>query len=173
MFVMSPEEADTMKKSGAGVPPSPAPATRAEPPLERIDFYRNLRTGTGLRTGTETGGSGGAVGGSEIRFGGDDGGGGGGGGGGRVSSPPARSLAPMDVSTLGGGSMGGSHGTRGGAGDRVVDTKAVAAGTVVTLAMKMEEARAALAANRNFSECAELIKFIEQCATAIKTCEGV
>ena len=54
-----------------------------------------------------------------------------------------------------------------------MDIKATAQRTVETLAGKMEEARVILASSKDFAVCSELIKFIEECAAAIKTCEGI
>ena len=51
MFVMSPEEADAMQKSGDGVGPNPAQSKPAPaPPADRIDFYKQLKTGATTTT---------------------------------------------------------------------------------------------------------------------------
>ena len=87
MFVMSPEEAETMKKSGAGVgeAASPTRTTAAEPSMERIDFYQNLKSG----------GGGGNTPTSRL---------------GRAPAAAPAAPAPMDVSTLGYSSGGGGGG---------------------------------------------------------------
>ena len=166
MYVMSPEEADDMRRqqttgggvyaaennNGSGGSASPKEAA----PLERIDFYRNLKEGS-TRTGAP---------------------------GARHAPPRAAAAAaaatatdrpssrfagePMDVSTLGAASS-----ARGALQENVVDVKATAQRTIETLAGKMEEARVILAGSKDFAQSAEIIKFIEQCAAAIKTCEGV
>lgn len=159
MFVMTPEEAEAMKISGNGVgeatPSRAAPTPAAEPPMERIDFYKNLKTGAA--------GGGGGDGGTPAS---------------RLGRAAAAAPASMDVATLGysgGGGRGSAaaRGVGGGGGEGVVDVKATAQRTVETLAGKMEEARVILAASRDFAQCSELIRFVEECAAAIKSCEGI
>ena len=154
MFVMSSEEAEAMKKSGVGVgeaatPSRPTPAAPSEPSsLERIDFYQNLKNGSG---GTPTS---------------------------RLGRAPSAALAPaapapMDVSTLGYSSGRASPSSARGGDSNIVDVKATAQRTVETLAGKMEEARVLLSSSKDFAQSSELIKFIEECAAAIKSCEGI
>ena len=146
MYVMSPEEAEDMKRKGGGVgggddatatkaSPTPAPAPESKPPApDRIDFYSQLRAGRSPKSDPEP----------LARGYNDDG------------------AAPMTLDR------------NGGAGDEVdTEAGAIARSTRSTVAAKMEEARAALARSRDFAESAELMRFIRECADTMKACDGI
>ena len=145
MYVMSPEEAEDMKRKGGGVgggdatattaSPTPAPAPESKPPVpDRIDFYSQLRAGRSPKSDPEP----------LTRGYNDDG------------------AAPMTLDRNGG--TGDEYDTEAGA---------IARTTRSTVAAKMEEARAALARSRDFAESAELMRFIRECADTMKACDGI
>ncbi len=148
MYVMSPEEAEDMKRKGGGVgggdatatkaSPTPAPAPESKPPApDRIDFYSQLRAGRSPAPDPEP----------LARGYGDDG------------------AAPMTLDRDGGG--------RGADDGDDLEIGAIARSTRATVAAKMEEARAALARSESFSESAELMRFIRECLETARACDGI
>ena len=169
MFVMSPEEAEAMRESGAGpggIDAAPAPAHAADAPAapapaspERIDFYQKLKQRGGGGPGKRGAGR------SDEDL--------------PVAGYGDRVGADRRHASLAGakGSEDDDAGAEAEAKTTVVvseDVAAVARATVATLAKKMEEARRRLeTADVSQAEFERLARAVETIAGTSKACSAI